>query len=100
MRGQRKQESSKRQRAVAAGHICIDITPCSEREHGGGRKDTGARTAGTDGGGEYPSGGAVANTGLAMKHLGVDVRLMGKIGKDELGTLSLTAWRNTGRLRI
>ena len=34
-------------------------------------------------------GGAVANTGLAMKRLGGDVRLMGKIGKDELGALIL-----------
>ena len=41
-------------------------------------------------------GGAVANTGLAMKHLGVDVRLMGKIGKDELGTLILNCLEKYG----
>src|SRR5699024_12710159 len=33
------------------------------------------------------TGGAVANTGLAMKKLGADVRLAGKIGKDAFGEL-------------
>ena len=35
------------------------------------------------------TGGAVANTGLAMKKLGADVRLAGKIGKDAFGELIL-----------
>lgn len=33
------------------------------------------------------TGGAVANTGLAMKILGADVRLMGKVGTDEIGEM-------------
>ena len=33
------------------------------------------------------TGGAVANTGLAMKLLGADVSLMGKAGKDAFGTM-------------
>lgn len=33
------------------------------------------------------TGGAVANTGLAMKLLGADVSLMGKIGKDTFGEI-------------
>ena len=33
------------------------------------------------------TGGAVANTGLAMKFLGWDVRLAGKIGDDQFGDI-------------
>ena len=33
------------------------------------------------------TGGAVANTGLAMKILGADVSLMGKIGNDPFGQM-------------
>jgi sugar/nucleoside kinase (ribokinase family) len=35
------------------------------------------------------TGGAVANTGLGMKLLGADVRLMGKIGRDSFGEMVL-----------
>jgi len=35
------------------------------------------------------TGGAVANTGLAMKRMGIDVSLMGKVGNDEFGSLIL-----------
>ena len=33
------------------------------------------------------TGGSVANTGLAMKKLGADVSLMGKVGKDAFGNM-------------
>ncbi len=33
------------------------------------------------------TGGSVANTGLAMKRMGADVKLMGKIGNDVFGSL-------------
>ncbi len=76
-----------KRKIIAAGHICLDITPVF--------------TAGT--GGMTPgellkpgkllrmepadvhTGGSVANTGLALKLLGNDVVLMGKIGKDPFG---------------
>ena len=35
------------------------------------------------------TGGSVANTGLAMKVLGADAALMGKIGKDAFGSMVL-----------
>ena len=35
------------------------------------------------------TGGAVANTGLAMKLLGADVSLMGKVGEDAFGDMIL-----------
>ena len=72
---------------IAAGHICLDITPVfpagqSVREPGEllvpGRL---VRMEGAD----VHTGGSVANTGLALKLLGNDVTLMGKIGADAFG---------------
>jgi sugar/nucleoside kinase (ribokinase family) len=79
----------KKNKAVVAGHICLDITPVFFA-----RKDK----AGI---GDYLSpgktllmkdyvihtGGSVSNTGLAMKKLGADVVLMAKTGRDPFGKL-------------
>ncbi|MBQ9644561.1 MAG: carbohydrate kinase family protein [Lachnospiraceae bacterium] len=74
---------------IAAGHICLDITPVfpagqSVRKPGEllvpGRL---VRMEGAD----VHTGGSVANTGLALKLLGNDVTLMGKIGADAFGSL-------------
>lgn len=79
-----------RTKVIAAGCICIDITP----EFRGGRVadigeflrpgkliETGRAT--------ISPGGAVSNTGLALKALGEDVVLVARIGDDLLGdTLS------------
>ena len=88
---------AKGKRAVAAGHICIDITPLFPKGSTGeaGRILAPGQLVQMEGVNIHP-GGAVAKTGLAMKHLGVDVRLMGKIGKMNWEPLSLTVWRNTG----
>lgn len=73
---------------IVAGHVCLDITPVFSTEKAlplpkimvPGKltqmKDINLST-----------GGVVANTGLALKLLGADVELMGKIGKDELGQI-------------
>lgn len=84
-------------RAVAAGHICIDITPLFPKGSAGeaGKILAPGRLVQMDGVDIHP-GGAAANTGLAMKRLGVDVRLMGKIGKDELGDLILKCLEEHG----
>ena len=75
-------------KVIVAGHICLDITPVfpetgkakvSEILMPGKLVETRAASVST--------GGAVANTGLAMKILGADVRLMGKIGKDDFGEM-------------
>ena len=42
------------------------------------------------------TGGAVANTGLALKVLGADVELMGKVGDDEFGRIVLDRLRGCG----
>ena len=77
-----------KKKVMAAGHICVDITP----EITGGAagqmqillspgKLTGVGKA------DIHTGGAVANTGLAMKILGADVSLAGKIGDDAFGRM-------------
>ena len=75
-------------KVVSAGHICIDITPAI----GGNRvSEIGQMllpgkliNVGTA---DVHTGGSVANTGLAMKILGADVYLAGKIGDDAFGDM-------------
>lgn len=73
---------------IVAGHICLDITPVFPEEKSqplskvlipGKLIQTKAVNVNT--------GGAVANTGLALKFFGADVSLMGKIGADEFGAI-------------
>lgn len=73
-------------KVIVAGHICLDITPVfpdkkihavSELLQPGKLIQMGEA--------DVHTGGAVANTGLAMKLLGADVSLMGKVGNDEFG---------------
>lgn len=75
-------------KAVVAGHICVDITPeipgekvtsVSQALAPGKLLEAGNITIST--------GGAVANTGLAMKILGIDVTLMGKTGQDDFAEI-------------
>lgn len=81
---------------ISAGHICIDITPVfsSSRSYEtvGQALEPGKlihmKPADVHTGGSVAnSGGSVANTGLALKILGADVALMGKIGDDAFGTM-------------
>ncbi len=77
-------------KAVVAGHICLDITPVFPARQAGSAAELLApgKLINMDGV-NISTGGAVANTGLAMKKLGADVRLMGKIGTDSFGSLVL-----------
>ncbi len=74
-------------KVICAGHICIDITPVFNDQ----RSFSGLTELLEPGkliymnGVSIHTGGSVANTGLAMKILGHDVRLMGKVGTDALG---------------
>ena len=77
-------------KVIAAGHICLDITPLFPAGKTGRTEDLLIpgkllRMDGVD----VHTGGPVANTGLAMKKLGADVRLMGKIGDDAFGRMIL-----------
>jgi sugar/nucleoside kinase (ribokinase family) len=70
---------------VAAGHVCLDIIPTFLRGAAsldavlqpGKLVDMGPAVLST--------GGSVSNTGLALKRLGLPVRLMGKVGDDSFG---------------
>ncbi len=77
-----------KKKVIAAGHICLDITiPFADyniQEIGqlllpGHLVETGEA--------DVHTGGSVSNTGLAMKQLGADVTLMGKIGADAFGNM-------------
>lgn len=79
-----------KKKVIAAGHICLDITPVFPGRKG--KKIDEILLPGKlvqVGSADVHTGGSVANTGLAMKLLGVDVSLMGKIGKDIFGKLVL-----------
>ena len=80
----------KKNRIIAAGHICIDIAPIFAE--GKGHDITKILMPGklveVDAA-DIHTGGSVANTGLAMKKLGADVSLMGKVGDDEFGRMIL-----------
>lgn len=81
---------SKAVKAVVAGHICLDITPVFPGRKIGRVEELLApgRLVYMDGVDVHP-GGAVANTGLALRFLGVDARLMGKVGRDTFGDIVL-----------
>lgn len=74
---------------ISAGHICIDITPVfsSSRSYEtvGQALEPGKLIHMKPA--DVHTGGSVANTGLALKILGADVTLMGKIGDDAFGTM-------------
>lgn len=82
---------------IAAGHICLDITPVFPEQ-----KVQQVSDIMIPGklihmkGVSVHTGGAVANTGLALKVLGADVTLMGKIGEDVFGELVQNVLRRYG----
>ena len=76
-------------KVISAGHICLDITPVFPA---GKQYDQLSsllvpgkliQTEAAD----VHTGGSVANTGLALKLLGCDVTLMGKVGDDAFGMM-------------
>ncbi|MCR4591471.1 MAG: carbohydrate kinase family protein [Lachnospiraceae bacterium] len=75
-------------KVIVAGHICIDITPAMK---GRSVQDIGDYLSPGKlinvGSADIHTGGVVANTGLAMKLLGADVSLAGKIGDDSFGSM-------------
>ena len=74
---------------IAAGHICLDITPVFST----GRALSSPNELLIPGKlihmepADVHTGGSVANTGLALKILGNDVKLLGKVGNDEFGSM-------------
>lgn len=75
-------------KVIVAGHICLDITPEIKGQPTSKIQDflfPGKLV--NVGPADIHTGGVVANTGLAMKFLGADVRLLAKIGNDSFGDM-------------
>ncbi len=68
---------------VVAGHICLDVIPEFPPHALAGAISPGALVK--VGPALRSTGGAVANTGLALHRLGIGVRLVGKVGHDLFG---------------
>ncbi|MEE1314372.1 MAG: carbohydrate kinase family protein [Faecalimonas sp.] len=75
-------------KVISAGHICLDITPVFQGEKVKRLDEVLAPGKLIQmGEADVHTGGSVANTGLAMKLLGADIKLMGKTGDDEFGSM-------------
>jgi sugar/nucleoside kinase (ribokinase family) len=72
--------------AIIAGHLCLDIIP-DLSAHAAGQFDSVFQPGKliNVGAAAISTGGAVSNTGLAMHRLGIDTRLIAKVGSDQLG---------------
>ena len=82
---------------VVAGHICLDLIPAFRPEESRSlREIIRPGTLVHVGGAAVSTGGAVSNTGLAAIRLGLQTRLMGKIGDDFFGRGILEVLRNQG----
>lgn len=86
-----------RKKVIAAGHICLDITPVfpeckvDKLEH---LLQPGKLLHMKEA--DVHTGGSVSNTGLGMKLLGADVSLMGKIGDDAFGRMVQSIFEEYG----
>lgn len=81
---------------IVAGHICLDVIPAfynqqktMEELFVPGKLINMDKV-------KISTGGPVSNTGIAMGILGADVALMGKIGDDMFGTVTLKELEKTG----
>ena len=92
--GSKKRDSTEKgdqmgKKVIVAGHACLDITPLFPQNQQaaklGNILSPGKliQMEGVD----IHAGGAVSNTGMAMKMLGADVCLMAKTGSDEFGKI-------------
>lgn len=83
-----------KKKVITAGHICLDITPVFPDVKADALDQILSPGKLVQmGEADVHTGGAVANTGLAMKILGADVTLLGKIGKDAFGEMVLNILR-------
>ena len=74
---------------IAAGHICLDITPVFPENLAVNAPEDiliPGKLINTQSA-DVHTGGSVANTGLALKMLGNDAELLGKVGDDAFGAL-------------
>lgn len=86
-----------KKKAIAAGHICLDITPAFMSKEEKELKDlfTPGQLVAMDQA-KVSIGGSVSNTGVGMKLLGADVELMGMVGNDAFGQMILNELKGYG----
>jgi sugar/nucleoside kinase (ribokinase family) len=72
--------------AIVAGHLCLDIIP-DLFVHAAGKFDSAFQPGRLVhvGPAVISTGGAVSNTGLVLHRLGIDTRLIAKVGSDQFG---------------
>jgi sugar/nucleoside kinase (ribokinase family) len=72
--------------AVVAGHLCLDILP-DLSAHAAGKFDAAFQPGRLVNVGQatISTGGAVSNTGLALHRLGIETRLLARVGTDQFG---------------
>lgn len=82
----------KKKSVISAGHICLDITPAvfQGKKYNNISEFLVPGSLISVGKPDVHIGGSVGNTGLAMRIMGAEVTLMGKIGNDEFGRLVLS----------
>lgn len=75
-------------KVVVAGHLCVDITPGIQGDRIAELSDFLVPGRLIDvGPADIHTGGAVNNTGLAMRFFGMDTTLVGAVGMDALGDI-------------
>jgi sugar/nucleoside kinase (ribokinase family) len=74
-------------KVMVAGHICLDVAPRFESAADSLSDIFVPGKLVNIGDAVLCTGGAVSNTGLSMAKLGMDVRLNGKVGDDEFGSI-------------
>ena len=89
---------------ISAGHICLDITPVFRPDRQYDKLSSlliPGRLIQMEAA-DVHTGGSVANTGLALRLLGCDVTLMGKVGDDSIGSMirSILARYGAGGLLV
>jgi sugar/nucleoside kinase (ribokinase family) len=73
--------------AIVAGHLCLDIIPDFSKQTSD-QFDASFRPGRlvNIGPASITTGGVVSNSGLALHYLGIDTRLVAKVGADQFGT--------------
>ncbi len=84
---------TRRPEVIVAGHICLDVIPQFADSPGGGGIVWKPGKLIRVGPSMQVTGGAVANTGLALHKLGIETKLMGKVGTDLYGQRILAILR-------
>lgn len=90
--------NKEKRRIISAGHICLDITPVfnSSSDYSEISELLVPGSLSHVGPANIHTGGSVSNTGLALKKLGADVKLLGKVGNDKFGKLVISILNGYG----